>query len=368
MHLSNILSREEYRRTSHVAAAATAVITGAGADGYVMALQAAARLAGRGNHGDTAMISAGELRPGNTVERQGELLQVLEFAHNKQGRGTAIVRAKFKNLQTGAVTEETFRPEEKFGRARIERSEAQYLYQDGDDYVVMDTTTYDQFPLTPAQLGDARRYLKENDNLFLLTYDGAGARHRPPHVRRAGGDSDRPGVQGRHRQRGLQAGHRGDRPGGRRSAVRQRGRPHPRRHAHRASTWRGCDERDGRRPWRSTTAARAASRSASPGSPTTWWPGSPRSPRCRSTASTPCTGPVGSRSTASCAAASPTAAPGSSCAATALRIDLWIVMEAGANVAAVGAEVQGAVGDAIRRMLGLPLAAVNVFVSEVVFT
>jgi elongation factor P len=118
------------------------------------------------------MINAGELRPGNTVERQGELLQVLEFAHNKQGRGTAIVRAKFKNLQTGAVTEETFRPEEKFGRARIERSEAQYLYQDGDNYVVMDTTSYDQFPLTPEQLGDALRFLKENDNLFLLTYDG----------------------------------------------------------------------------------------------------------------------------------------------------------------------------------------------------
>ncbi|HEX4755534.1 MAG TPA: elongation factor P [Candidatus Dormibacteraeota bacterium] len=118
------------------------------------------------------MISAGELRPGNTVERQGELLQVLEFAHNKQGRGTAIVRAKFKNLQTGAVTEETFRPEEKFGRARVERSEAQYLYQDGDDYVVMDTSTYDQFPLTPEQLGESLRFLKENDTLFLLTYDG----------------------------------------------------------------------------------------------------------------------------------------------------------------------------------------------------
>ncbi|HEY8756327.1 MAG TPA: elongation factor P [Candidatus Dormibacteraeota bacterium] len=118
------------------------------------------------------MINAGDLRAGTTVEHQGELLQVLEFAHNKQGRGTAIVRAKFKNLQTGAVTEETFRPEERFGRARIERSEAQYLYQDGDDYVVMDTTTYDQFPLTPEQLGDARQYLKENDNLFLLTYDG----------------------------------------------------------------------------------------------------------------------------------------------------------------------------------------------------
>ena len=118
------------------------------------------------------MINAGELRPGNTVERQGELLQVLEFAHNKQGRGTAIVRAKFKNLQTGAVTEETFRPEEKFGRARVERSEAQYLYQDGDDYVVMDTSTFDQFPLTPEQLGESLRFLKENDTLFLLTYDG----------------------------------------------------------------------------------------------------------------------------------------------------------------------------------------------------
>lgn len=118
------------------------------------------------------MINAGELRPGNTVEHHGELLQVLEFAHNKQGRGTAIVRAKFKNLQTGAVTEETFRPEERFGRARLERSEAQYLYQDGDNYVVMDTSTYDQFPLTPDQLGDALRFLKENDNLFLLTYDG----------------------------------------------------------------------------------------------------------------------------------------------------------------------------------------------------
>ena len=117
------------------------------------------------------MISAGDLRPGTTVERQGELLQVIESSHNKQGRGTAVVRAKLKNLQTGSVTEETFRPEEKFGRARIERSEAQYLYQDGENYVVMDTTTYDQFPIGAAMLGDALHYLKENDNLFLLTYE-----------------------------------------------------------------------------------------------------------------------------------------------------------------------------------------------------
>ncbi|MBV8302033.1 MAG: elongation factor P [Candidatus Dormibacteraeota bacterium] len=118
------------------------------------------------------MINAGDLRAGTTVERGGDLFQVVDFAHVKQGRGTAFVRAKFKNLVSGAVTEETFRPEEKFGRARIERGEAQYLYRDGDNYVVMDTTTYDQFPLAPQQLGDATQYLRENDTLFLLQFDG----------------------------------------------------------------------------------------------------------------------------------------------------------------------------------------------------
>lgn len=118
------------------------------------------------------MINAVELRAGTTIERRGELLQVLEFAHNKQGRGTAVVRTKLRNLLTGAVTEETFRPEEKFGRARIERTEAQYLYQDGDQLVVMDTTTYDQFPLTRELLGDSLRYLKENDTFFLLQHEG----------------------------------------------------------------------------------------------------------------------------------------------------------------------------------------------------
>ena len=118
------------------------------------------------------MMEAGDLRPGNTVEKSGELLQVLDFHHVKMGRGTAIVRAKFKNVNTGAVTEETFRPEERFTRARIERTDAQYLYKDGDSYVVMDSTTYDQFPVGEELLGDATKWLKENDPLFLLQYDG----------------------------------------------------------------------------------------------------------------------------------------------------------------------------------------------------
>jgi elongation factor P len=118
------------------------------------------------------VINAGELRPGTTVERGGDLLQVLEFAHIKLGRGTAVVRTKLKNLVTGAVTEETFRPEEKFGRARIERNAAQFLYRDGDAFVVMDTTSYEQSALTPEQVGDGARWLKESDSLTLLTYDG----------------------------------------------------------------------------------------------------------------------------------------------------------------------------------------------------
>lgn len=118
------------------------------------------------------MIEAGDLRPGATVERNGELLQVLDFAHIKMGRGTAIARVKFRNLNTGAVTEETFRPEERFERARIERTEAQFLYRDSDSYVMMDTTTYEQYPVSAETLGDAVKWLTENQTLFLLRYDG----------------------------------------------------------------------------------------------------------------------------------------------------------------------------------------------------
>ncbi len=117
------------------------------------------------------MIDAGDLRPGHTIERGGQLIEVLTFEHIKLGRGTAVVRTRLRNLDTGSVTEETFRPEERFPRARIERSQVQLLYQDGDHQVVMDTTTFDQFPLTAAQMGDALRYLRESDHLTLQRHD-----------------------------------------------------------------------------------------------------------------------------------------------------------------------------------------------------
>jgi elongation factor P len=118
------------------------------------------------------MINAGELRSGTTVERNGQLWEVLSFEHVKLGRGTAVVRTRLRNITTGAVTEETFRPEERFPRARIEKVDVQFLYRDGQHYVVMDTQSYDQYPVDEAHFTEAARYIKESDHLFVLQYDG----------------------------------------------------------------------------------------------------------------------------------------------------------------------------------------------------
>jgi elongation factor P len=118
------------------------------------------------------MINAGELRSGTTVERHGQLWEVLTFDHVKLGRGTAVVRTRLRNVTTGAVTDETFRPEERFPRARIEKTDVQFLYRDADHYVVMDSNTFDQYPLDVGQFGEASRYVQEADHLFVLQYDG----------------------------------------------------------------------------------------------------------------------------------------------------------------------------------------------------
>ncbi|MGH7610091.1 MAG: elongation factor P [Candidatus Dormibacteria bacterium] len=118
------------------------------------------------------MISAGDLRSGTTVERQGQLYAVLSYEHIKLGRGTAVVRTRLRNLDTGSVTEETFRPEERFPRARIDKTGVQYLYRDGDHFVVMDTASYEQFPLDQSQFAEAARYVQESDNLSVLRYQG----------------------------------------------------------------------------------------------------------------------------------------------------------------------------------------------------
>lgn len=118
------------------------------------------------------MISTNDFRTGLTIELDGDVYQVLDFQHVKPGKGSAFVRSKLKNLRTGAVIDKTFNAGEKVPRARVDRREVQYLYYDGKNYNFMDMETFDQFTMTPEQLGDAVKYLKENMSITLLMFQG----------------------------------------------------------------------------------------------------------------------------------------------------------------------------------------------------
>jgi len=107
-----------------------------------------------------------------TFELDGDVVQLLDFQHVKPGKGAAFVRCKLKSLKSGSTVEKTFRPGEKFPRAHIERKEMQYLYKEGDQWVFMDTETYEQVSLSESILEDAPKYLKENMTTGILFYQG----------------------------------------------------------------------------------------------------------------------------------------------------------------------------------------------------
>lgn len=118
------------------------------------------------------MISTNDFKTGLTIELEGEVFQVIEFQHVKPGKGAAFVRSKLRNMRTGAVIEKTFSAGEKIPKARIERREVQYLYNDGQDYNFMDLESYDQLAMDAGQLGDAVKYLKDNLSIHILTFQG----------------------------------------------------------------------------------------------------------------------------------------------------------------------------------------------------
>ena len=89
-------------------------------------------------------VSTNDLKNGMTLDLPEGLFSVVEFQHVKPGKGGAFVRTKLKNVRTGAVIERTYRADEKLEQAIIDKREMQFLYRDGDDYVFMDNTTYDQ--------------------------------------------------------------------------------------------------------------------------------------------------------------------------------------------------------------------------------
>src|SRR5699024_8124282 len=100
----------------------------------------------------------------------GELWRVVEFQHVKPGKGSAFVRSKLKNLRTGAVQEKTFRAGEKVNQAQIDRKKMQYLYADGDNYVFMDTNTYEQLELPGSQIEEELKYMKENMVVSIIMF------------------------------------------------------------------------------------------------------------------------------------------------------------------------------------------------------
>ncbi len=126
------------------------------------------------------MISAGEFRNGVTMEYEGAPYVILEFQHVKPGKGAAFVRTKIKNLKTGAVLEKTFRPTEKMPRAHIERQDMEYLYNDGDLYHFMNSETYEQIAINASEVGDFLKFVKENEVVKILSYDGQVFGIEPP--------------------------------------------------------------------------------------------------------------------------------------------------------------------------------------------
>ena len=125
------------------------------------------------------MISAGDFKNGLTVEIEGNIYQILEFQHVKPGKGAAFVRTKLKNIINGGAVEKTFRPNEKFEQARIDRKDMQYLYQDGDLFNFMDVETYDQIALN-AEVGDALKFVKENEVVKICSHNGNVFSVEPP--------------------------------------------------------------------------------------------------------------------------------------------------------------------------------------------
>ncbi len=126
------------------------------------------------------MISAGDFRNGITIELDNNIFQIIEFQHVKPGKGAAFVRTKLKNIKSGGVVEKTFRPTEKCPQARIDRKDMQYLYSDGDLYHFMDQETFEQIALNEESVGDALKFVKENDICKVCSHNGSVFAIEPP--------------------------------------------------------------------------------------------------------------------------------------------------------------------------------------------
>lgn len=118
------------------------------------------------------MVSSNDFKTGTTIELDGSVWRVIEFLHVKPGKGSAFVRTKLKNAQSGSVVEKTFRAGETLAKADLEKQTMQHTYKDGDDFVFMDMETFEESRLTAKEIGDRVKYLKDGMSADVVTWKG----------------------------------------------------------------------------------------------------------------------------------------------------------------------------------------------------
>ncbi len=114
------------------------------------------------------MISSNDFRTGTTIELDGAVWRVVEFLHVKPGKGSAFVRTKLKNVQTGNTVERTFRAGETVPQAVLDKRQMQHTYRDGEQLVFMDMESYEEKHLSPEQIGDGTKYIKEGMEVNVI--------------------------------------------------------------------------------------------------------------------------------------------------------------------------------------------------------
>lgn len=142
------------------------------------------------------MISAGDFRNGVTFEMDGNVYQIVEFQHVKPGKGAAFVRTKVRNVITGGMIEKTFNPSDKYPSAFVERKDMQYLYEDGGLYYFMDNETYENLPVGQDIIGKSLEFIKENENVKVLSYKGSVFGVEPPFFVELAITETEPGIKG----------------------------------------------------------------------------------------------------------------------------------------------------------------------------
>lgn len=118
------------------------------------------------------MININDIKNGMTVIVDGKLCVIVEFQHVKPGKGSPFVKIKLRNLRTGSIVVETFNTNIKIEKAHVDKAKSQFLYADGDNYVFMNNETYDQMELSKDNLGDDVKYLKENMEIQINSFEG----------------------------------------------------------------------------------------------------------------------------------------------------------------------------------------------------